>query len=242
MKAMLLAAGLGTRLKPLTDHCPKCMVLVAGKPVLQWNIEWLRSQGVVDLVVNLHHYPEAVTGYFGDGSALGVRLKYSYEPQLLGTAGALWAARRFLSSKRFWVLYADNLVNCSLNRLESLHRFQGATLTMGLFWREDVSASGVVGLNGHGRIIGFKEKPAADEVLSNWVNAGIYLCEARVHQFIPPGRACDFGHDILPALLSAGEPMYGYTLGPGETLHWIDTPEDLARIEAVLPRGSAAGQ
>jgi NDP-sugar pyrophosphorylase family protein len=232
MKAMLLAAGLGTRLRPLTDHCPKCMVPVAGKPVLQRNIEWLRSRGIVDLVVNLHYCPDAVTGYFGDGSAFGVRLEYSYEPELLGTAGALWGARRFLSGQRFWVLYTDNLVSCSLERMESLHRAQGATLTMGLFWREDVSASGVVGLDGQSRITGFKEKPAAHEVLSHWVNAGIYLCEARVLEFIPPGRASDFGHDILPAMLAAGEPLFGYTLGPGENLDWIDTPDDLARTEA----------
>jgi NDP-sugar pyrophosphorylase family protein len=241
MKAMLLAAGLGIRLKPLTDHCLKCMVPVAGKPVLQRNIEWLRSKGIVDLVVNLHHYPEAVTSYFGDGSAFGVRINYSYEPELLGTAGALWAARRFLSSERFWVIYADNLVNCSLKRMESLHLAHGATLTMGLFWREDVSASGVVRLDGHGRITGFKEKPAPDEVLSHWVNAGIFLCEARVQKFIHPGRVCDFGHDILPAMMSAGEPLYGYTLGPGETLHWIDTPEDLARTAAALQEGPTPG-
>ena len=237
MKAMLLAAGFGIRLRPLTDHLPKCMVPVAGKPVLQRNIEWLLSQGVVDLVVNLHLYPELVTDYFGDGSAFGVRLEYSYEPQLLGTAGALWGARRFLGAERFWVVYADNILNCSLKRMESLHLAQGATLTMGLFWREDLSASGVVRLDDDGRITGFKEKPAADEVLSNWVNAGVYLCEAKVHQFIPPGRACDFGHDILPAMLSAGEPMYGYILGPGETLNWIDTPADLARTGAALEGG-----
>jgi len=234
MKAMLLSAGLGTRLRPLTDRLPKCMVPVAGKPVLQWNIEWLRSQGVVDLVVNLHHHPETVTGYFGDGNAFGVRLEYSFEPELLGTAGALWGARRFLSAPQFWVLYADNLVNCSLERMESLHLAHKATLTMGLFWREDVSASGVVGLDGNDRVTGFKEKPAAHEVLSHWVNAGIYLCEARVLEFIPPGRTSDFGHDILPAMLTAGEPMYGYTLGLGENLNWIDTPEDLARTEAIL--------
>lgn len=236
MKAMLLAAGLGTRLRPFTNHCPKCLVPIAGKPVLQRNIEWLRSQGVNDLVVNLCFYPELVTDYFGDGSAFGVRIEYSYEPELLGTAGALWRAREFLASEPFWIIYADNLVNCSLKRMQSMHLAHGATLTMGLFWREDVSASGVVGLDGDGWITGFKEKPAAHEVLSHWVNAGIFLCEAKVHQFIPPGQVCDFGHDILPAMLSAGEPLYGHILGPGETLHWIDTPEDLARTTAALQR------
>jgi NDP-sugar pyrophosphorylase family protein len=210
------------------------MVPVAGKPVLQRNIEWLRSQGVVDLVVNMHQYPESVTNYFGDGSAFGVHIEYSYESLLLGTAGALWGASRFLGGERFWVVYADNLLNCSLERMEHLHLLYGATLTMGLFWREDVSASGVVRINDDGRITAFKEKPAADQVLSHWVNAGLYLCEAKVHRFIPPNRNSDFGFDILPAMLAAGEPMYGYTLGPDETLYWIDTPEDFARTAAAL--------
>lgn len=234
MKAMLLAAGLGTRLAPLTDHLPKCMVPVAGKPVLQHNIEWLRSQGVTDLVVNLHRYPEMVTDYFGDGRQFGVRLNYSPEAEMLGTAGALWGARRFLNSERFWVIYADNLINCSLKRMESLHLAKRATLTMALFWREDVSASGVAQLDSDGRIRAFKEKPAAHEVVSHWVNAGLYLCEAKVFQFIPTGRASDFGNDILPVMLSAGQPLYGYTLGFGEILYWIDTPEDLTRTGAAL--------
>jgi len=238
MKAMLLAAGLGKRLRPLTDQCPKCMVPVAGKPVLQWNIEWLRSQGVVDLVVNLHHYPEAVTDYFGDGSAYGVRLRYSYEPVLLGTAGALWGARQLLSSERFWVIYADNLVNCSLERMESRHLSANATLTMGLFWREDVSSSGVAELNDDGRITGFKEKPRAKEARSHWVNAGLFRCNYKILQFIPPNQNCDFGLDILPAMLAAGEPLYGYPFGNGESLYWIDTLEDLARTGAILQKGS----
>ena len=121
------------------------------------------AQGVTDLVINLHLFPETVTGYFGDGRAFGVNIDYSYEAQLLGTAGALWGARRFLHGDRFWVLYADNLVDCDLERMERLHLAQGATLTMGLFWREDVSASGVVKLDADGRITGFKEKPAAHE-------------------------------------------------------------------------------
>jgi NDP-sugar pyrophosphorylase family protein len=230
MKAMLLAAGLGTRLRPLTDNLPKCMVAVAGKPVLQHNVEWLRSQGVVDLVVNLHHCPEAVSDHFGDGNALGVCIHYSYEPELLGTAGALWAARQFFFHERFLVVYADNLIDCDLDRLHNLHTTSQAILTMALFRRADVSASGVVGLEEDGRIVAFKEKPEPEEILSHWVNAGLLLCELGVLRFIPPGQFSDFGHDVLPALLAAGEFLYGYTMGPGEGLWWIDTPEDLQRV------------
>jgi len=210
------------------------MVDVAGKPVLQRNLEWLRSQGVVQMVINLHLHAQVVTDYFGDGHAFGVHIDYSYEPELKGTAGALWMARDFFSDGPFWVVYGDNLFHVALNRVHEVHLVNQALLTMALFWREDVSASGVVQLNEAGRIITFREKPRHGEISSHWVNAGLYLCEPRVMEFIPPVRTCDFGHDILPAMLSAGEPMYGYTLGPGESLDWIDTPEDLARTEAAL--------
>ncbi len=235
-KAMLLAAGPGTRLRPLTDSLPKCMVPVAGKPVLQHNVEWLRSQGVVDLVVNLHYHPETVTDHFGDGSAFGVRIHYSYEPELLGTAGALWAARQFFSQERFLVLYADNLIDCDLTRLYDLHMASRATLTMALFWRADVSASGVVSLDENGRISAFKEKPKPEEALSHWVNAGLLLCEPGVPRFIPPEQPSDFGHDVLPALLAAGELLYGYTMGPDEGLWWIDTAEDLQQVREEWKR------
>lgn len=232
VKAMVLGAGEGSRLRPLTDLLPKCMVPVAGKPVLQRNIEWLRSQGVVELVINLHRHSQVVTDYFGDGRAFGVHIDYSYEPELMDTAGALWMARDFFTDGPFWMVYGDNLFEFALNRVSELHLANNAFLTMALFWREDVSASGVVQINEAGRVIAFKEKPRIGEISSHWVNAGLYLCEPRLIEFIPPGQPSDFGRDILPDLLAAGEPLYGYILGPGEGLHWIDTPDDLARTEA----------
>ena len=229
-QAMLLAAGLGTRLRPLTDAMPKCMVPVAGKPVLQHNIEWLRSWGVEDLVVNLHWQPETVTRHCGDGSGLGVRIRYSYEPELLGTAGSVSATRQFFLRERFWVVYADNLIDCDLQGVNDLHLANRAVLTMVLHWRKDVSASGVVALEEDHRIAAFREKPAPDEALSHWVNAGLFLCEPDVLASVPEGRPSDFGHDVLPAMLAAGERLYGYTMGPDEGLWWIDTPQDLQRV------------
>ena len=229
---MLLAAGLGTRLRPLTEQTPKCMVMVAGKPVLQRNIEWLKSQGILEMVVNLHQHSDQVTGYFGDGGRFGVKLHYSYEPQMMGTAGALWMARDFFSDGPFWVVYGDNLFEFDLNRVYEVHLATQALLTMALFWRQDVSASGVVQINEAGRVLAFKEKPRPGEISSHWVNAGLYLCEPRVMEYIPPGQPSDFGHDIMPALLTAGERLFGYPLRPGENLHWIDTPDDMARTEA----------
>jgi NDP-sugar pyrophosphorylase family protein len=234
MRAMLLAAGFGTRLRPLTDNLPKCMVPVAGKPVLQRNIEWLRANGVVDLVINLHCHPESVTDYFADGSAFDVNIEYSYEPEPLGTSGGVWAARRFFRQERFWVTYADNLFTCDLSKILEQHLAKSATLTMALYARDEVRASGIVGLDEQARITRFKEKPAPHEIFSHWVNAGLLLCEPRILSFIPPGVNSDFGHEVLPLILSSGEPLYGYTMGPEEELFWIDTPEDLARTEELL--------
>lgn len=233
---MLLAAGLGIRLRPITDRQPKCMVPVAGKAVLQRNIEWLRSYGITEIVINLHHYPEVVTDYFGTGSRFKVNIQYSYEPVLLGTAGALWAASRFFSQERFLVLYADNLLDCNINSFYTSHLSTETTLSMALFWRQDVSASGVVKVDEAGSIIAFKEKPLPEEVFSNWVNAGLLLCEPKVLEFIPPAQPSDFGHDILPALLAAGEKLSGYLMQPEESLYWIDRPEDLARTEAIFKK------
>jgi mannose-1-phosphate guanylyltransferase len=234
MKAMLLAAGLGTRLRPFTENKPKCMVRVAGKPVLQHNLEWLLSQGIVEVVVNLHLHPKQVVERFGDGSGLGVRIQYSYEPELMGTAGAVWFARRFFTQERFLVLYADNLIRVNLGRLRELHSASGAVLTMALYWREDVTASGVAQVSTEGRVTAFKEKPRAGEVSSHWVNAGLYLCEPTVLQGIPPGRVSDFGHEVLPGLLAAGQHLQGYLMNSDERLDWIDTPEDLARTESAF--------
>ena len=236
MKAMLLSAGLGSRLRPLTDDRPKCMVPVAGKPVLQWNLEFLRSEGIDEVVINLHHYPQTVIDYFQDGSSFGVRIHYSYEPELMGTAGGVWMARRHFSHERFLVLYADNLIKCNLQALLYFHLTNNSALTMVLFWRQDVSASGVVQLNNKGKITAFIEKPGKDQVLSHWVNAGMYLCETSVVQYIPGGVPSDFGHNVLPALINAEEPLYGYTMGPDETLYWIDTQKDLIFTENILSR------
>lgn len=143
-------------------------------------------------------------------------------------------ARRFFLEEPFLVLYADNFISCNFKNLCDVHRRQRATLTMALFHREDVSDSGVVGLEQDGRIIAFKEKPTPKEVVSHWVNAGLFICEPRVLEFIPPERPSDFGHEVLPAMLAAREPLFGYPMGPGEILYWIDTPDDLARTEFCL--------
>ncbi|HXX37944.1 MAG TPA: NDP-sugar synthase [bacterium] len=232
-RAMVLAAGLGTRLRPLTDRVPKCMIPVGGRPLLEYTLEWLRSYGVVDVVINVHHLPDIVRDHFGDGTAYGLRIVYSYETELLGTAGAVKRVAS-LFNRSFYVWYGDNLSTCRLDRLWELHRRRGGVATMALFHRDDPTQSGIADLDDD-RIRRFVEKPAAAEVFSHWVNAGILVLEPRVLDSIPTTGLVDFGRDVFPMLLARGEPLYGYRMSPDEGFWWIDRPEDLTRVERMWP-------
>ena len=232
-KAMILAAGQGTRLKPLTNHIPKCMVPVGGKPVLEHAVEHLKRFGVTELVINLCHLPSVVMNYFGDGSDWGVTISYSVEQKPLGTAGGVRNVAGFFDGP-FFVWYGDNLSKCDLARLYKLHRAKGGMVTIALFHREDPTRSGIVGLDGSGRVVRFLEKPRPEEVFSHWVSAGIFVLERQVLDAIPAIGSPDFGRDVFPALLARSAALYGYRMLEGEGLWWIDTVSDLERVRAVF--------
>ena len=232
-KAMLLAAGLGTRLHPLTDTVSKCMIPIAGKPLLEHNLDVLRSYGVTDVVINLHHLPQTVMNHFGDGSGSDIHISYSLEPELLGTAGAVKKVERFFDGP-FFVWYGDNLSTCRIDRLWELHQSRRGVATIALHHREDPTRSGIVGLDENDRVTRFLEKPRPDQVFSHWVNAGILVLEREVLDAIPAGVVADFGRDTFPALLGGDSAIFGYRMSEGETLWWIDTPQDLARVEQAL--------
>lgn len=234
-KAMLLAAGKGTRLRPLTNTVPKCMVPIDGVPVLERNINWLAKFGVQDLMINLHYMPDAVRNYFGDGSKWDVHITYSLEETILGTAGAVKNVEWFFDGP-FFLWYGDNLSNCDLNKFYNFHDQKGGIASMALHYREDPTASGIVGLDDNHKITRFLEKPKPDQVFSHWVNAGIYVLESRIFDFIPSQGTPDFSHDIFPILLEAGDSLYGYQLSEDEGLWWIDTPKDLNRIQKEITR------
>lgn len=238
-RAMLLAAGQGARLRPITDSVSKCMIPIGGKPLLEQNVAALRSYGVTDLVINLHHLPETVMNHFGDGESLGVRISYSLEPELLGTAGAVKKAEHFFDGP-FFVWYGDNLSTCRLDRLWKFHQSRRGVATIALHYREDPTQSGIVGLDENDRVTRFLEKPRPDQVFSHWVNAGILVLERDALEAIPNGRAADFGRDIFPALLERDSAIFGYRMADDEGLWWIDTAEDLARVEVAL--GSESGE
>lgn len=236
MKAMLLAAGEGTRLRPLTDTLPKPMVLLGNQPLLGYTLALLARHNIREVAINLHHRPDIVRAYFGDGAAWGVRITYSFEPELLGTAGAVKKLQAFWDDEPFLIIYGDNLTDCDLTRMAAFHRTKGGLVTLALYWRQDVEHSGVAALSADDRITGFVEKPRGDQAPSHWVFGGLMVAEPRLLDLIPTSQACDFGRQVLPKALAQGESLWGYRMT--ERLWWTDT---LAEYEA-LKRQFDAGQ
>jgi len=229
VKAFILAAGLGTRLRSLGLDVPKVMVPIGGKPLLQHHFELLGRQGVCEFIVNLHYLPKKITDYFGDGSRFGVKITYSYETELLGTAGAVKKMEAELRDGTFLVLYGDNLFRFELAPLLAFHREHSALATMALWESPEPWTGGVVETDADGRVRRFVEKPDPKEVSTNRINAGIYLLEPAVLDAIPAGQFCDFGRDVFPKLLAEGKPLYA--MKPDAYVQDIGTPERLAKAQ-----------
>lgn len=220
---MVLAAGEGHRLHPLTERKPKPMLDIGGHPALEYNIRLLVHYGFTEIVVNVHHFANVIVDYFGNGAAFGAAITYSHEERLLGTAGGLAKVQDFFGSDSFMLVYGDNLSNCRLDFLAKQHRHTEAAVTMALFKRLDVAASGIVGLKEDDRITKFLEKPRENQIFSNLVNAGILMMETDIFQYIPPAP-CDLSLDVLPAMLQSDERLFGYRMT--EELWWIDSLSD----------------
>jgi NDP-sugar pyrophosphorylase family protein len=212
MKAMILAAGEGTRLRPLTLTLPKPMVPIVGTPLLHWTLLWLAEQGVTEAAINLFHRPLTIPNHFGDSYA-GIRLHYFFEDTLRGTAGGLKAADPIFRDAPFFVIYGDNLIQSDLRRLTRFHAAHGGVATVGLFHHPNPTAAGIVAVEPDGRIMRFVEKPPADQVFSDLANAGVYILDPAVLDAIPTDAPSDFGRDIFPSLLASGLPLYGTLLG-----------------------------
>jgi len=234
MKALILAAGEGTRLRPLTLDRPKPMLPVAGEPLLAITVSMLRRHGITDLAVNLHHRPEAITGHFGDGADFGVSITYSYEQRIMGTAGAAKKLEWFLD-ETFFVVYGDVLTNLDYGELLQFHQAKQSLLTLSLYRVSNPTEVGLVGVDAEGRVRRFLEKPCAEEVFTDLANSGILVCEPEVLSYVPQGAFYDFGHELLPALLRLEKPLYGLPLAPGEYLIDIGTPENYERAQREWP-------
>ncbi len=232
MKAMLLAAGRGERLRPLTDTTPKCMLPFEGKPLLEHWMEKLHSFGVRDVVINVHHLAEVIVDHFGSGERWDVQIQYSRERELLGTSGALRQVKSLFEDERFLVIYADNQSTCGLDDIVEFHARSGGAATVAACWIEDPRSCGIIGFDTQGRIERFLEKPTAEQVFSHYINAGIYVFEPAVFDYIPANEVSDFSRDVFPRMLAARASLYAFPYD-GYVLKF-DTFEDWKKTEAVV--------
>ncbi len=233
MRAMVLAAGLGTRLRPLTDDRPKGLVEVGGRPLIAYNLELLRRFGVTDVVINLHHHGAALRNALGDGSAFGLRIDYSPEDPLLDTGGGIKHAEARLAGDDFLVLNADTIVDLPLDRLIASHRARRAAATLVLRNDPEQERYGVIEVDAEHRIRRFLgQPPAVAEPVRPYMFAGVHVMSPEVFRFMPAGGAFSMTHDIYPAMLAAGAALYGFPFDG----FWrvIDTPADLGRAAGEL--------
>ena len=220
MQALILAGGEGTRLRPLTSTVPKPVVPLVDRPFIRFMIDWLGSHGVDDIVMSCGHLASGVRNVLGDGSALGIRLRYVEEPRPLGTGGALKYAESLLD-ERFLMLNGDVLTDMNLTALIALHEQTGATATLALTPVEDPSAYGLVRTRDGGEVTEFVEKPSPDQIDTNNISAGAYVLERSVLDLLEADQPASIERDVFPRLV--GEGLYGYVSNG----YWLDigTPE-----------------
>ena len=227
-KALILAAGKGSRLGRFTERTPKPMLRIRDRPVLETHVHRLKAAGVSEIWMNLHHAPEAIRAHFGS------TVRYSKEEALLGTAGALQELSAEFKGGPFFVVYGDNYMELDYAAVPAR-----GILTMLLHHRDSVAESGVVDLGADNRILRFQEKPAPGTELSHWVNAGVYLCQPEVLDYLPAGES-DFARDVFPHMLEAGCEMYG-AISPVPVIP-LDTPEMLADADPLWVAQVGAGK
>ncbi len=202
MRAMVLAAGLGTRLRPLTYEISKPMVPVLDRPVMEHILDLLARHGFDQVIANLHYFPQTIRGYFGE------RIAYSEEPELLGTAGGVRGCAQFFGDEAFLVISGDALTDIDLSALVARHRQTGGIATLAVKQVSDTREYGVVLHDRDGRITGFQEKPEPDEALSNLGNCGIYVFDPQIFDFFPERPFADWAQDVFPALLDNDVPFH----------------------------------
>jgi mannose-1-phosphate guanylyltransferase len=206
---MVLAAGVGSRLEPLTTQVPKPLVPVANVPVMEHILKLLNKHGFSDICANLHYLPQQIRDYFQDGSSLGIRLHFLGEEQLSGDAGGVRACRDFLDGNTFIVMMGDLLTDVDLTQIVQEHKRKKALASIALKRVQDVSHFGVAVLDSEGFINQFQEKPQPHEAKSNLASTGIYVLEPEVFNHIPQTGTYGFGRQLFPSLVEKGFPVLG---------------------------------
>jgi mannose-1-phosphate guanylyltransferase len=248
MKAMILAAGKGTRVRPITHTIPKPMIPILQKPVMEFLLELLRQHGFDQIMVNVSHLAEEIESYFRDGQRFGVEIAYSFEGSIvdgdlvgaaIGSAGGLRRIQDFnpFFDDTFVVLCGDALIDLDLTAAVKMHREKGAiaTIVTKSVDKELVSSYGVVVTDEEGRIKAFQEKPSVEEAISTQINTGIYIFEPEIIDYIPPNQEYDLGADLFPQLVAKNAPFYAVNMD----FEWVDigkVPDYWEAIRGVLSR------
>jgi mannose-1-phosphate guanylyltransferase len=252
MKAMILAAGKGTRVRPITHVLPKPMIPLVRKPVMEFLVEHLKAHDIKQIMVNTSHLAPVIEEYFRDGDRFGVQMAYSFEGDLIGgqiegkaigSAGGMKKIQDFSGffDETFVVLCGDALVDIDFAQVLRFHRDRKsiATLVLRDVPPDDVSKYGVVQTDASGRIVRFQEKPTRDQAVSSTINTGIYVFEPEIFQYIPSGVEFDIGGQLLPELVRNGQSIFGITL----PFAWLDigSVPDYWEATGLLLRGKVAG-
>ena len=239
LRAMILAAGRGERLRPLTDTVPKPMVVVGGRPLIDYALACVANAGIRRAVLNLHHLGEQIRAHVGDGSRFGLHVDYSEEVVLQETGGGIRDARPFLDGCSFVTMNADTIVDVDLRALVQAHRARGATATMLLRKDSKMNAFGLVETETDGRVGRFlgKSRPACREPLEPYMYTGVQVLEPRVFNYLQTEGPFSITKVSYPAMLEAGEAVFGSVFdGPWIT---VGTPAEMADANAVLASGRA---
>lgn len=213
-KAMIMAAGVGSRLDPLTQKIPKPMIPIANRPIMELLLEHLHNFGITHVIANTHHLAESIHEKF-DNYNMGIDLNYIHEDKLSGTAGGVKKCEYFFANeKTFVVISGDALTDVNIKELVNKHKETGAIATMALkkIPKSEVNHFGVVVIDANEKIIGFQEKPTIEEAKSNLVNTGIYVFETEIFKYIPENTFFDFAKNVFPVLMANNEPLYAHII------------------------------
>lgn len=233
-QAVILAAGLGTRLQPYTDTVPKPMLPLLGTPLLAWHVAQFKKHGVREFFFNLHYLPEVIRTYFGDGSEFGVTIHYSEEPVILGTAGGVKSFERQLD-RSFFVVYGDTFSLVDYTKMNAAwHQHPGAIGMQRMEKTEEYADADVAELNMAGQYVTIHPKPHTSTYPNAYRMRGTFILDRRILSYVPKDSPYDIGKELLPAVVRAGEPFYSYECD--DYSKGIDTREKWHEVETYLHR------
>lgn len=230
MKAMILAAGLGIRMRPLTEKTPKPLLSVNGAPIIHYTLNFLKKYGITDVVINLHHLAEQIKENLGNGSKFGMNITYSFEAEILGTGGGIKKAEEFLSDSAFIVINSDILIDIDLSDALQFHKEKKSIATMVLRKDENVEKYGAIGIDNENRIRQFLNIIKSDEAVTSLMFTGIHILEPKVFDYLPENGCIN--RLAYPEMIKKGERVFGYVMNG----YWRDlgTPEAFSSAKKEL--------